>query len=39
MGYLAGVIAIAIIVFGWPYWPIGWIAIAILLAADFVLET
>jgi hypothetical protein len=39
VGYLAGLIAIAIIVFGWPYWPIGWIAIALLLLADFVLET
>lgn len=39
VGYIAGLVAIAIIVFGWPYWPIGWIVIAVLLAADFVLET
>ena len=39
MGYLAGFIAIAFIVFGWPYWPVGWLLIAALLAADFVLET
>jgi hypothetical protein len=39
VGYLAGFIAIAFVVFGWPYWPVGWILIAALLAADFVLET
>ena len=39
MGYLAGLIAIAIVVFGWPYWPVGWIVIGGLLLADFVIET
>lgn len=39
MGYLAGLIAIAFVVFGWAYWPIGWILIGLLLLADFVLET
>ena len=39
MGYLAGLIAIAFVVFGWPYWPVGWILIGVLLLADFVLET
>lgn len=39
MGYLAGVIAIAIVVFGWAYWPWGWAVIALLLVADFILET
>ena len=38
MGYLAGLIAVAFIVFGWPYWPIGWPLIALLLLADFFLE-
>ena len=39
MGYLAGLIAIAFVVFGWPYVPVGWILIAGLLLADFILET
>ena len=39
VGYLAGLIAVAFVVFGWAYWPIGWILIAGLLIADFVLET
>ena len=39
VGYLAGLIAIAFVVFGWPYWPVGWVLIAALLISDFVLET
>lgn len=39
VGYLAGLIAIAFVVFGWPYWPVGWILIGLLLLADFILET
>ena len=39
MGYLAGMIAIAFVVFGWAYWPVGWLLIGALLLADFVLET
>lgn len=39
VGLLAGVVAIAIIVFGWPLWPIGVVLIGLLLIADFALET
>ena len=39
VGYLAGVVAIAFVVFGWAYWPIAWILLAALLLADFILET
>lgn len=39
VGYLAGAIAIAFVVFGWALWPLGWILITVLLAADFFLET
>lgn len=39
MGYLAGVIAIAIVIFGWSFWPFGVPVIAALLAADFFIET
>ena len=39
MGYLAGFVAIMFVVFGWPLWPIGWVLIAGLLAADLVIET
>jgi hypothetical protein len=39
VGYLAGFIAIACVVFGWAYWPVAWILIAALLLADFILET
>jgi hypothetical protein len=39
VGYLAGLIAIAFVVFGWGFWPVGWVLIGALLLADFVLET
>lgn len=39
MAYIAGGIAVAFVVFGWPLWPIGWPLIALFLAADLVLET
>jgi hypothetical protein len=39
VGLLAGVVAIAFIVFGWPLWPIGVTLIGLLLIADFALET
>lgn len=39
MGYIAGLLAIAFVVFGWPLWPIGWVLIVAFLAADLVLET
>ena len=39
VGYLAGMIAISFIVFGWQLWPIGWVLITALLIADFALDT
>ena len=39
VAYLAGVLAIAFIVFGWPLWPVGFPLIALCLAADFVIES
>ena len=43
MGYLAGAIALAYVVFGWSFnvglIPVGWIIVALLLAADFLLES
>lgn len=38
VSYLAGVIAIAFVVFGWPFLPIGLPLIGGLIAADFFLE-
>ena len=43
MGYLAGALAIAYIVFGWSFniglVPVGWILIGGLLLADFLVES
>jgi hypothetical protein len=39
VGYLAGIVAIAFVVFGWQLWPWGFPIITLLLAADFVLDT
>ena len=38
VAYIAGAVALAFVVFGWPLWPIGWPLIIGFLAADFALE-
>ena len=39
VGYLAGALALAFVLFGWPMWPVGWILVTLFLAADLALET
>lgn len=39
VAYIAGAVALAFIIFGWPLWPIGWPIITLFLAADFALES
>jgi hypothetical protein len=39
VAYVAGVLTLAFIVFGWPIWPFGVVLIVLLLAADIAIET